>query len=135
MATHCGQCGRKLGWFSKKVPRLIDGQTEILCAQCAAAVPPPQIGDVDDTDTRTVCQLLVFKFHETEGIDLRSDELAMARVIEASRKAVEELQRSSETRVELPFISANAKGPKHLSIEITRDLLAEGRAQLGRGDD
>merc|ERR1711871_1900861 len=63
---------------------------------------------------------LVKEFKKDSSIDISSDALAMQRLREAAEKAKHELSSSSETEVNLPFITADASGPKHLNVKITR---------------
>ena len=64
-------------------------------------------------------------FRKESGIDLSPDKMAMQRVREACEKAKIELSTTMSTEINLPFISANAEGPKHLSLNITRATLEE----------
>ena len=66
---------------------------------------------------------LADEFNKDQGIDLRSDKMALQRLKEAAEKAKMELSTSMETDVNLPFITADASGPKHLNIKITRAKL------------
>ena len=59
-------------------------------------------------------------FHKENGIDLRGDKLALQRLKEAAEKAKIELSSSAQTEVNLPFITADASGPKHLNLKLTR---------------
>ena len=73
----------------------------------------------DDFDKR-VMDYLVSEFKAKEGIDLSGDKLAMQRLKEAAEKAKIELSGMNSTNVNLPFITADATGPKHLDINITK---------------
>ncbi len=66
---------------------------------------------------------LADEFKKEQGIDLRTDKMALQRLKEAAEKAKIELSASIETEVNLPFITADANGPKHLAIKITRARL------------
>ena len=66
---------------------------------------------------------LADEFNKDQGIDLRGDKMALQRLKEAAEKAKMELSTSMETDVNLPFITADASGPKHLNIKITRAKL------------
>jgi molecular chaperone DnaK len=66
---------------------------------------------------------LADEFKKDQGIDLRTDKMALQRLKEAAEKAKIELSSSMETEVNLPFITADASGPKHLAIKITRSRL------------
>ncbi len=63
------------------------------------------------------------KFRKDQGIDLRKDKMALQRLKEAAEKTKMELSSSMETEVNLPFITADASGPKHLNIKLTRARL------------
>jgi molecular chaperone DnaK len=76
----------------------------------------------EDFDLRLV-DYLADEFKKEQGIDLRSDKMALQRLKEAAEKAKIELSTSLETEVNLPFITADANGPKHLAIKITRTKL------------
>ncbi|MBH0237390.1 molecular chaperone DnaK [Methylobrevis albus] len=73
----------------------------------------------EDFDMRLV-SYLADEFKKDQGIDLRGDKLALQRLKEAAEKAKIELSSSSQTEVNLPFITADASGPKHLAIKLTR---------------
>jgi len=73
----------------------------------------------DDFDGRII-NFLADEFKKTEGIDLRKDPMAMQRLKDAAEKAKIELSSSMKTNVNLPFITADNSGPKHLNIDITR---------------
>jgi molecular chaperone DnaK len=66
---------------------------------------------------------LADQFKKEQGIDLRNDSMALQRLKEAAEKAKIELSSSMQTEVNLPFITADAKGPRHLAINITRARL------------
>jgi molecular chaperone DnaK len=76
----------------------------------------------EDFDLRLI-DYLADEFKKDQGIDLRSDKMALQRLKEAAEKAKMELSASMETHVNLPFITADAAGPKHLNIKITRAKL------------
>ncbi len=72
----------------------------------------------DDFDNRII-DWVVEEFQKAEGIDLRKDPQAMQRIREAAEKAKIELSSSSKTEINLPYITANAEGPKHLVMPLT----------------
>lgn len=76
----------------------------------------------EDFDNRVI-NYLVEEFKKDQGIDLRKDPLAMQRLKEAGEKAKIELSSSQQTEVNLPYITADASGPKHLAIKLTRAKL------------
>jgi molecular chaperone DnaK len=76
----------------------------------------------EDFDARII-DYLADEFKREQGIDLRKDRLALQRLKEAAEKAKIELSASIQTEVNLPFITADASGPKHLNIKLTRAKL------------
>jgi len=70
-----------------------------------------------------IIDYLANEFKKEQGVDLRSDKLALQRLKEAAEKAKTELSSSMQTEVNLPFITADASGPKHLNIKLTRAKL------------
>ncbi len=76
----------------------------------------------EDFDARII-EYLADEFKKEQGIDLRNDRLALQRLKEAAEKAKIELSSSMQTEVNLPFITADASGPKHLNIKLTRAKL------------
>ncbi|TXH96326.1 MAG: molecular chaperone DnaK [Rheinheimera sp.] len=76
----------------------------------------------EDFDSRLI-NYLVDEFKKEQGIDLRNDPLAMQRLKESAEKAKIELSSASQTEVNLPYITADATGPKHLNIKVTRAKL------------
>jgi molecular chaperone DnaK len=83
----------------------------------------------EDFDLRLINHLAA-EFQKDQGIDLRNDKMALQRLKEAAEKAKMELSTSMETDVNLPFITADASGPKHLNIKITRAKLESLVADL-----
>jgi molecular chaperone DnaK len=76
----------------------------------------------EDFDQRLI-NYLVDEFKSTSGIDLRNDPLALQRLKEAAEKAKIELSSTQQTEVNLPYITADASGPKHMNVKITRAKL------------
>ncbi len=83
----------------------------------------------DDFDQRVI-DYVADEFKREQGIDLRSDRQALQRLKEAAEKAKIELSTLMETEVNLPFITADASGPKHLQIKLTRSKLEQITADL-----
>ena len=82
----------------------------------------------EDFDTKIV-EFLVEEFKKENGVDLKSDNLALQRLKEAAEKAKIELSSTAQTDINLPFITADASGPKHLTLKFTRaklESLVEG---------
>ena len=73
----------------------------------------------DDFDLRII-DWLVEEFNKDQGIDLKNDKMALQRLKEGAEKAKIELSASQETEINLPFITADASGPKHLQIKLSR---------------
>lgn len=78
----------------------------------------------DDFD-QIVIDFLADEFKKAEGIDLRKDRMALQRLKEAAEKAKIELSSTQQTDVNLPFITADASGPKHLNVTLTRSKLEQ----------
>jgi molecular chaperone DnaK len=76
----------------------------------------------EDFDMRVI-DYLVEEFQKDQGIDLRKDPLALQRLKDAAERAKIELSTSQQTEVNLPYVTADASGPKHLSIKLTRAKL------------
>ena len=76
----------------------------------------------EDFDTRVI-DYLVEEFLKDQGIDLRKDPLALQRLKDAAERAKIELSSAQQTEVSLPYVTADASGPKHLSIKLTRAKL------------
>ncbi|MBM3534048.1 MAG: molecular chaperone DnaK [Alphaproteobacteria bacterium] len=81
---------------------------------------------------KEIIDYLAAEFKKEQGIDLRQDKLALQRLKEAAEKAKIELSSATQTEVNLPFITADASGPKHLAIKLTRaklEALVDGLVQ------
>src|SRR4051812_40611125 len=78
----------------------------------------------DDFDQRII-DWLADEFRKEQGIDLRKDRMALQRLKEAAERAKVELSSSMQTEINLPFISADASGPKHLVMTLTRARLEQ----------
>ncbi|MCQ8819902.1 molecular chaperone DnaK [Pseudoalteromonas agarivorans] len=76
----------------------------------------------EDFDNRVI-NYLVAEFKKDQGIDLQNDPLAMQRVKEAAEKAKIELSSAQSTEVNLPYVTADASGPKHMNVKLTRAKL------------
>ena len=103
------------GTFDVSILEIGDGVIEVL-----ATAGNNKLGG-DDFDAKIV-DYIVNEFKKSEGIDLRQDAMAMQRVIEASEKAKIELSGTVNTNINIPYITADATGPKHLDITLTRAL-------------
>lgn len=101
------------GTFDVSIMEIGDGVFEVLATNGNCLLGG------DDFDKR-IMDYLVSEFKAKEGIDLSGDKLAMQRLKEAAEKAKIELSGMSKTNVNLPFITADATGPKHLDVDITR---------------
>jgi molecular chaperone DnaK len=104
------------GTFDVSVLELGDGVFEV-----KATNGDTHLGG-EDFDLRLV-DYLADEFKKDQGIDLRNDKMALQRLKEGAEKAKMELSGSLETNVNLPFITADASGPKHLDIKLTRAKL------------
>jgi len=83
----------------------------------------------DDFDLRII-DWLVEGFRKENGIDLKKDQMALQRLKEAAEKAKCELSSSLETDINLPFVTADSSGPKHLNVKLTRSKLEQLTADL-----
>ncbi len=101
------------GTFDVSILEIGDGVFEVL-----ATNGDTRLGG-DDFDN-AIMNYLVDEFKKTSGIDLSKDKMAMQRLKEAAEKAKIELSSTLKTNVNLPFITADAIGPKHLDIDLTR---------------
>jgi len=101
------------GTFDVSIIDIGDGVIEVL-----ATSGNNKLGG-DDFDDR-VMNFLAEEFKKTDGIDLRQDKMAVQRLKEAAEKAKKELSTVTTTNINLPFITSNQDGPKHMDINLTR---------------
>jgi molecular chaperone DnaK len=101
------------GTFDVSILEIDDGVIEVL-----ATAGNNRLGG-DDFD-QCIMKYLVSEFKKTEGIDLSSDKVAMQRLKEAAEKAKIELSGVTTSNINLPYITADANGPKHLDVTLTR---------------
>ena len=111
------------GTFDVSILEIGDGTFEVL-----ATAGNNRLGG-DDFD-QVLIDYLADEFKKTEGVDLRNDKMALQRLKEAAEKAKKELSSTMSTNVNLPFITATAEGPKHLTMDITRAKFDELTAHL-----
>ena len=111
------------GTFDVSIIEMGDGVTEVL-----ATAGNNHLGG-DDFDQRII-DLLVSEFKKNEGIDHSKDKMAMQRLKEAAEKAKIELSNVPSSNINLPFITADATGPKHLDYTLTRAKFNEITADL-----
>ena len=111
------------GTFDVSILDIGDGVIEVL-----ATNGNTHLGG-DDFD-ECVMNYLVSEFKKTEGIDLSNDKVAMQRLKEAAEKAKIELSGVTSTNINLPYITADATGPKHLDVTLTRAKFNELTAHL-----
>ena len=111
------------GTFDVSILEICDGVIEVL-----ATAGDTHLGG-DDFDQRIV-DFLVAEFKKTEGMDLTKDRAAMQRLKEAAEKAKIELSGMTSTNINLPYITADINGPKHLDVTLTRAKFNEMTADL-----
>ena len=111
------------GTFDVSVIEMGDGVTEVL-----STAGDTRLGG-DDFDQRVI-DWLADEFKKENGIDLRQDKMAAQRLKEAAEKAKIELSGVTSTQINLPFITADASGPKHLDTNLTRAKFNELTADL-----
>jgi molecular chaperone DnaK len=83
-----------------------------------------------DNFDKALVDYLASEFRRDNGIDLKADPMALQRLYEAAEKAKIELSTTQETQINLPFITADATGPKHLDLRLTRSKLTDLTADL-----
>lgn len=111
------------GTFDVSIIEMGDGVTEVL-----ATAGNNHLGG-DDFDQRII-DWLVAEFKKAEGIDLSNDKMAMQRLKEAAEKAKIELSSTPTTTISLPFITADATGPKHLELTLSQAKFNEMTSDL-----
>ena len=111
------------GTFDVSIIEMGDGVQEVL-----ATAGNNRLGG-DDFDKRII-DWLVSQFKQSDGVDLSSDKMAMQRLKDAAEKAKIELSGVTSTAINLPFITADATGPKHLDVTLTRAKFEELTADL-----
>ena len=111
------------GTFDVSVLEMGDGVFEV-----KATAGDNHLGG-DDFD-KAIVDYLADEFKKDQAFDLREDPLALQRLYEAAEKAKIELSTAQESQINLPFITADASGPKHLDLRLTRSKLAELTDQL-----
>ena len=111
------------GTFDVSILEIGDGIVEVL-----ATAGDTHLGG-DDFDER-IMDYLVTEFQKAEGINLKNDKVAMQRLREAAEKAKIELSGMTTTAINLPYITADATGPKHLDVTLTRAKFNEMTADL-----
>ncbi|MBO5773024.1 MAG: molecular chaperone DnaK [Clostridia bacterium] len=114
------------GTFDVSILEIGDGVFEVL-----ATNGNTRLGG-DDFDQRII-NYLVDEFRKSNGIDLSKDKMAMQRLKESAEKAKIELSSTLKTNVNLPFITADATGPKHLDVDLTRAKFDDLTSDLVRG--
>ena len=111
------------GTFDVSIIEMGDGVQEVL-----ATAGNNKLGG-DDFDTR-ICDWMIEEFKKAEGVDLSADKMAMQRLREAAEKAKIELSGMTNAAINLPFITADATGPKHLDLSLSRAKFNELTADL-----
>ena len=111
------------GTFDVSILEIGDGTFEVL-----ATAGNNRLGG-DDFD-KVIIDYLADEFKKAEGVDLRSDKMALQRLKEAADKAKKELSSTMSTNINLPFITATAEGPKHMNIDLSRAKFNELTADL-----
>jgi len=111
------------GTFDVSIIDIGDGVIEVL-----ATSGNNKLGG-DDFDDR-VTDYILEEFKKAEGVDLGGDKMAMQRVKDAAEKAKKELSTMTTTNINLPFVTANQDGPKHLDVNITKAKFDEITADL-----
>src|SRR5438270_809421 len=100
------------------------GTFDISVLEVGEGVVEVKATDGDDIDDRII-EWLVAEFKKSEGIDLSKDRMALQRLKEGAEKAKIELSTAMETEINLPFVTADATGPKHMQVKLTRAKLEQ----------
>jgi len=90
-----------------------------------AAKPPVPLRRVTDRETRAVIEWLLSQAFEQTGIRVADDKLAYDRIVEAAQKAIQGLKSQKTVTISLPFLTADANGPKHLEAQLSREVIEE----------
>jgi hypothetical protein len=140
--SFCERCGVRIGFLSRKKRQRRDGSVVELCKDCArledretgaAAAPAAHMerpsaaaasGGPASPCERGV-QVLLAAFRAETGIDVSGDAMAMIRLQEAVAKALDAVRAKGEAEINLPFLTANASGPKHLVAKLRRQDIGE----------
>jgi hypothetical protein len=99
--------------------------TPVAASLARLATPQPRLEQVADPETRAVVGWLLSQAFEQTGLHVADDPLAYGRIVNAAQKAVEELKTQDATTIALPFLTADAHGPKHLECRLTREVIQE----------
>ncbi|MDW8328121.1 MAG: Hsp70 family protein [Anaerolineales bacterium] len=91
----------------------------------AARVLPKAFSSSAEREEQAVINWLLSQAFEQTGVRVAEDKIAYSRIAEAARKAVQELRTQPSTHISLPFLTADASGPKHFEIRLTREVLKE----------
>jgi hypothetical protein len=81
--------------------------------------------NISDREVRVVVNWLLSQAFEQTGVKVADDKLAFQRIVEAANKAVTELKTQPVVTISLPYLTADASGPKHLEARLTREMIVE----------
>ena len=110
-----------LGLYLRRRSELPPSPTIIVGKPTPAPLAAPEL----DRETRAVVGWLLSQAFEQTGINVANDKLAYDRILPAARKAIDELKSQTDTTIALPFLTADASGPKHLETRLTRAAIQE----------
>ncbi len=90
-------------------------------------LPPrlPPVAISGDREVQVVIGWLLSQAFEQTGVKVADDKVAYQRIVEAAEKAVKELKTTQSTTITLPFLTADASGPKHFETQLTREVIQE----------
>ncbi len=91
----------------------------------APAEKPSPAKSITDREVRVVVTWLLSQAFEQTGVKVADDKLAFQRIVEAAEKAVRELKTQPVVTISLPYLTADASGPKHLEARLTREMIVE----------
>lgn len=98
----------------------------------AAPSPARFFATPDQRESQALADWLLVRAREQTGVDVGADAMAFQRIAEAAQKAREELRSRNAVSVSLPFLTADATGPKHFEIQVTRETLHAAARAAGR---
>jgi hypothetical protein len=106
-------------------PRPARTSTPTVSSTSTSARKPVMIVPPGNHEVRVVVNWLLTQAFEQTGIRVADDKLAYDRIVSAAQRAVDDLKREPAVDISLPFLTADASGPKHLESRLTREMIAE----------
>ncbi len=98
---------------------------DIIVRPAAPAEKASPVKSINDREVKIVVNWLLSQAFEQTGVKVADDKLAFQRIVEAADKAVRELKTEPVVTISLPYLTADASGPKHLEARLTREMIVE----------